>query len=474
MRKYWNRIDRVGCMFLCALTACLSGIVLSMAGCGSRKEELEAVAKDWSTVIRASQVIPVYPLTEDLQPGDIFLVTTPIQKQHEQYEEDGFLPLDSHVFRLQPAGYESFYARSFVVGNGNKIVPNYWLHPDEDKDKAWHRAPQAGFPSYSFSVKRGAGFNGALPISGVPVGLTLLGADGADGTITIDKARTYGVDMISLHAQVLNWINTDPNARAFLRQNASGPNQERYLRVISRVYLTGRMLVELRSTSTSSFGASGGAPKPVELLTATPTDDPRIATADQYRTNIEKLNLLLEGALKRVEAESVAGATSTLLPGASLKVVAASSRSITMAEDFIDRPLVVGYLGFDLRINEDSSLSLPVETRSILNGDVVPNSVAFSYTQIPVIQLRKQIQSHPQRELVAKRTAEILGGNVLTEYNTKIAEGMSSYDAMVLSIPAPGSGGLLDQTVAGAFQRALDETPTIPPTPRPVPPNPPE
>jgi hypothetical protein len=42
---------------------------------------MEDVARDWSVVIRASQVVPVYPLTEDVQPGDIFLAQTPIDKQ---------------------------------------------------------------------------------------------------------------------------------------------------------------------------------------------------------------------------------------------------------------------------------------------------------------------------------------------------------------------------------------------------------
>jgi hypothetical protein len=28
--------------------------------------------------IRASQVVPVYPLTEDLQPGEVFLVQLPV------------------------------------------------------------------------------------------------------------------------------------------------------------------------------------------------------------------------------------------------------------------------------------------------------------------------------------------------------------------------------------------------------------
>jgi hypothetical protein len=55
-----------------ALMACLLG------GCASAERQVQQAAKDWCMTIRGSQVIPVYPLTEDIQPGDIFLVQVPI------------------------------------------------------------------------------------------------------------------------------------------------------------------------------------------------------------------------------------------------------------------------------------------------------------------------------------------------------------------------------------------------------------
>ena len=56
---------------------------LAFSGCSTylKKTQLEKVAKDWCLVVRASQVIPVYPLTEDLQPGDVFLVQTPASEE---------------------------------------------------------------------------------------------------------------------------------------------------------------------------------------------------------------------------------------------------------------------------------------------------------------------------------------------------------------------------------------------------------
>ncbi len=63
-------------------------LILTVAGCAttnSSSKQLERIAKDWCLSIRASQVIPVYPLTEDIQPGDVFLVQTPVDKQVEEF-----------------------------------------------------------------------------------------------------------------------------------------------------------------------------------------------------------------------------------------------------------------------------------------------------------------------------------------------------------------------------------------------------
>ena len=105
-----------------AVLIVLAALVLSTA-CTStlRNKQLERVAKDWALVIRASQVIPVYPLTEDLQPGDVLLVSTPIEEQVAIYKEKGFLPLDQHLVRLYPKDFKEFYNSRY--GTDGKIMP---------------------------------------------------------------------------------------------------------------------------------------------------------------------------------------------------------------------------------------------------------------------------------------------------------------------------------------------------------------
>src|SRR5258707_1383646 len=133
-------------------------------------DQLARVAKDWSLSIRASQVIPVYPLTEDLQPGDVFLVQTPVEEQVKVYLAKGFLPLENLVTRLSPAGYARFYRGWPYVADGDKAPPRPWQFPrDDSPDSDFSRAPLAAFPTYNFSVSRSGGLNVAIPVQGVPV-----------------------------------------------------------------------------------------------------------------------------------------------------------------------------------------------------------------------------------------------------------------------------------------------------------------
>ena len=79
-------------LILATTLACLVGLC---GGCGmDRKSQLQQVARDWCLTITASQIMPIYPLTEDVQPGDVFLVRMPIEEQRQRFDDKGFLPLD--------------------------------------------------------------------------------------------------------------------------------------------------------------------------------------------------------------------------------------------------------------------------------------------------------------------------------------------------------------------------------------------
>lgn len=280
----------------------LAAVSALLAGCGmSRNDQLEAVARDWCMTIRASQIIPVYPLTEDVQPGDIYLVQVPVDQQQSLYKRRGFLALDNHLARLHPTGYAAFYDHSFLADEADrdKGLPAQWVRPDGDR-KYWEPAPNAAFPSYSFATSNGAGFNLALPISGVPVGLSLMGAQSANGSITIGKTHTLGVDITSLHQQLRQWAR-DHREDLVPYSPAKGDRPSNYLRVITRVYATGRVNIALSDARTVSGGADVGLARPVDLINAkapTSLDGTSDSTIDNYNRNLANLNAGLAESLR--------------------------------------------------------------------------------------------------------------------------------------------------------------------------------
>jgi len=307
--------------------------------------------------IRASQVMPVYPLTQDLQPGDVFLVQLPIDKQQTVWNKKGFLPLDNHIARLNPGGYMTFYGHSFPLEESQKLP---LLHLTGE---AWKSAPRAAFPTYGFSVQRGAGLDLAIPISGVPIGLGLMGSDAAEGIVSIGSARTLGIDVLSLDDQLRAWAAT---RAGFFAALASQPNQKNYLRIVTRVYLTGELDIGLRDSSQRGAGADAGVPSPIELLIAKTAEDPASTAktnVENYENALSKLNAMLAKQDRFVEQ---ADGTKKLTAGGSVRFTSATARSITMKETF-EPPLVLGYLGFDCEIRPGGVLGPAVSTHTVLD-----------------------------------------------------------------------------------------------------------
>ncbi|MCK4790113.1 MAG: hypothetical protein KAV87_40620 [Desulfobacteraceae bacterium] len=359
----------------------LAGLLVvagQIAGCATyqKQKELEKVAKDWCLTIRASQVIPVYPLTEDLEPGDLFLVQTPICKQAKEYTKRGFLPLDQHMTRLSELDYQSFYQNSFGIDT-YKDTPHHWQFPETaghrdsndpnvHRDPTdWHKAPRAAFPSYIFSVQTGTSIQAALPIKGVPVGLSMIRADKASGSVTISDAYTYGVPFDELVEKVNAWALKNRKMLCELRREVQkgepwldrlgrliftpivGKSERTiYLRVVNRVYLTGHLVVSLYNTTSRAIW---GAIRKGEEFTVPRSND---------------VNDLLKNY------NDVLRATDTGF-GGSLRAIWATDRSVSISETF-DRPLVIGYLGFDFPVMKGGLLGTPIATLNQISG--VPQS----------------------------------------------------------------------------------------------------
>jgi hypothetical protein len=331
-------------------------ILIWSAGCASNlaRKRLEGVAKGWCEMIRASQVIPVYPLTEDLYVGDVFLVQTPISEQAKVYREKGFLPLDDHLVRLQYTNFSGMYFNAYwkdSFGQTPHDAPTYTNSGAISNNQAISLSdaplPRAAFPTYSFQASSGGGFNAAFPIEGIPVALSYLNSQQVNGSVTIADARTYGGDPGQLLNLLDNWAAADTNREELAKMAKNALPTSLFLRVVSRVYYARALDVSLQSTGSQGESGKGGVVNDVSLLSTN-------GTVNSNYTNL--LNTLSSSV-----ASAASTASSATQVGAAVKFVSASSSSVGMSQSF-DRLLAIGYLGFDVQVDTNGDLSVPIPT----------------------------------------------------------------------------------------------------------------
>ncbi|WP_028314834.1 hypothetical protein [Desulfatibacillum aliphaticivorans] len=357
----------------------VAAILLLVLGCDLEKKELEEVAKDWCMTIRASQVMPIYPLSEDVQPGDVFLVKTPISEQVKQWGEKGYIPLDLSIARLQGLNYEEYYKDAYWKGDYAEI-PHDRPQPKEDEaqkegdDKGVKapakakkgggaqaaqkqvEAPRAAFPGYSFRVKQGQSMALALPIEGIPFSLSLMNASDVRGSVSLLDARTYGVDGNEVLKKLNVWWENE--AQDSLKLVPKQMDQPVYLRVVTRVFYAHQLKVELFRTKGFGAGVEGGKETPDNTIFELAVADPDSLTEKKLEATQKTYDKLL-----KTLSDQLGGG---LIPGGSAKFVQASQRSVGMVQSF-DEPLVIGYRGFDVQIFKSGNLSAPIPTFALFD-----------------------------------------------------------------------------------------------------------
>jgi hypothetical protein len=294
-------------------------------------------------------------LTEDLQPGDVFLVQIPIQKQEQLYKERGFVPLDQLVVRLQNLDYGRFYFPAYF----KQYYPGKALErpqPDPNsKERRFRDAPlpMAAFPTYSFKIDMSTGLQIAIPVKGIPVGLGLMNAESATGSVTISDGMTYAIGTDEALRSLYDWAD-DPEVRQMLRDVQLTTEGEVYLRVVTRIYLMGAVETNLLRRQIGSAGMDVGQAPSVDLINLkAETGADANAVVKAYGNFLEELSKPLAGAV----------------PGGSLRIAWASRNMVVLKEKF-PRLLAIGYLGFDVGIIKDGTLGPPIATRDHIDPDL--------------------------------------------------------------------------------------------------------
>ena len=342
---------------------------------GCAQAQYEKPAKEWCLAMRANQVVPVYPLTQDIRPGDVFLVQRTIGDQTEEYKQRGFLSLDDSRKRL-PLPQDAFTLQYFTgYFNGEFTPQDYPVRTPANTSAQTGRvgtvstaltatpAPRAAFPTYTFSVKRGEGLSLGVPISGIPVALNFMNAGEATGVVVLADASTYQADHDILMQELEQWTRK-PEVATELKSACEYMKQEYvYLRVVKRVYMVGAVDVKLENKERTQAGGQFGL--------AQQSTDPNISVAT-FEQNLEKQSALIGVLNSLANASKIGGAVSFNL---------ATERSVGLSESF-DRPLVVGYLGMDVPYFRTGDLGAPIPTFEVLEGMEIRSPVKFERDEL--------------------------------------------------------------------------------------------
>lgn len=396
--------------------------LLSSAGCATshRDRSLQGVAKEWSKTIRASQVVPVYPLTQDIQVGDVYIVDYPLEDEQLLWERDGYLPLPQHLVRLSLTSgqFEGMYpSGAHGVGPTTAASPPYvfeWVAPAtrpaatpvasesasspattvppatrpleirRDLQRWRELAPQSNFPPYSVQVSVDSGLDVGLPIQGIPVAVGLLGSQTASASVTLTEAYTYGVDNYTILRAIRERTKQDSGLTDVLARyapytvrNASGYYQTRYrfIRVITRVYLVGGATVTVTDNTRAGANVKVGLLSNIGALLGTNSN----ASGIGYQKLIDTLNGRVAEAASS-ESDDIksappatapseeTGAASTTAPAVASKPpstqpdnglsfkFAAVSDRSITLNQSFETPLVIGYIAVDLPIGAGGTL----------------------------------------------------------------------------------------------------------------------
>jgi hypothetical protein len=394
-------------------------LLLTIAsGCVSNdaQKRVEGVAKDWCNTIRASQIIPVYPLTADLTVGDVFLVQTTTSSQAKQYRERGFLALDDHRYRLQITNFHKVYFNGYWATTYDK-VPHSLPQPvsiSTTVTNTYAEAPRVLFPTFTFEAKSSSGLSAAFPIEGVPVGINYLQSDKISGSISISDARTYAADESELRERLSNWASDELVRQTLAATAKSAAPHAIYLRVISRIFLAHAMQVSLSKGTQQRGNGRAGSASDFALL-GYPTNGSIFLIPGSTNDGSNNGKSVSATSNSNITLSPVLSAATNLLKlaevGGGVKYEAVGESSVTLNQVF-DQLLAVGYLGLDVPIYENGTLGVPVPTFQRLEGRAGEWLHPILDAHANIKTLKSIVKSNPTKavELMA-RVAETLEGN---------------------------------------------------------------
>ncbi|CCH50013.1 protein of unknown function [Pseudodesulfovibrio piezophilus C1TLV30] len=389
---------------------CVVVLACCLGACTKDKYDrsMEDVARNWCMTIRASQVIPIYPLEESIRPGDVFLVGAPHAKEVTLYREKGFLPMDTHLHRISglEKDYVDFYGEGYLneypappkkevsVANASSGQSSNSSLPLRDcanssdefgrlmcliekqngakggRSMQW---PLAVFPSYTVKVGTDASLGAGLSLKGIPLGLSFLHASQALAMVTIKDSYSVGLPVDVLYPEVTAWA-ARPEASELLDEYVDGHENVLYVRLITKVFLAQQFDIALLSNS-----QTGGR---VNVNTESAEGN---ATAD---------NATMTERLTELVMQNLVTAAADQMPKGEVAFMSGSSSAVSLRET-LDRPVVLGYHAVDIPVFDGGRLGAPVATQSFLLDRATPLASAreIRENRLSIVDLNREVNS---------------------------------------------------------------------------------
>lgn len=371
-------------------------ITVTLTGCNTSKPESGGVLKAWSESVATLGIRPVYPLQENVFPGNIFLVPTyPGKKQSDEKPAEfythysapvGSLDLCSLYLSLQnepELSSISGYKASLAGSSEPKVVEtwqptaikysNFKCKDYEGPDFNLNRA--LSFPAFTFGsvIESGLGANLMAGSVGAKGGVANRGA--YELKVSVPSATMIRVDlqsvMTALHRKSYSHAGTDYSVENMvammmpfqtLRDGDAIAKPE--MLVVTEVYYANAIDVSVTSSASQAAELSLSTQALVERFSRLTelrdklnllgsAKDTKTSTGDQAaKEELSKQQAEVDSLKQRINAEQSAidALTKTLVPDApgvtgGIKNISTSGVTLTQV---LPRPMAFGYRALGL------------------------------------------------------------------------------------------------------------------------------
>lgn len=395
-----------GYMYATFVALTMLVLILLSTGCSVQPGRF---AKEWSDNMRELQVYPVFPPREDLQVGDVYLLTDPTPeaiRSPSQASSIGFLPIGLWIGRVPGLNQvlNEFYSdRTEFPATDSSVVE--WLkaiktNPDAMMPQAKgvanlfsqktqsDRLRQVGFPEFFSATVKGGSLGALIPFEVLPVGLGFNASDAESVTVSVPVAESYGLPA----PIVLKPIVTDKNGSIcldFTKLDISDISafsaklsdaSRTYVSVITEVYYA--RAIDTKVTFKSGFATRVKASVPATNALAK-LKNPAIGHPAEPLSKSNAINDAKSGtagdpeqAASNAAKERMDTATAAMMeqevPGVATSVYAASDAGVGLRRTF-SRPMAIGYRGlfFDITKGTCGVAAIPISAVPT-DGDARP------------------------------------------------------------------------------------------------------